>query len=86
MKAAQVIAWNLRRLRVAKRLSQESLAVDAGVDVSYVSRIENAKENPSITLLERLAVALDSDFFELVKRPTKGQGAPKTLKPGRKSR
>ena len=51
------MAWNLQRLRDAQKLSQENLAVDADVDTSYVSRIENGLENPSIAFVERLASA-----------------------------
>lgn len=40
MKATALVAWNLRLLRVKRALSQEALAVDAGVDRSYVGRIE----------------------------------------------
>jgi transcriptional regulator with XRE-family HTH domain len=69
MRAAELLAWNLRRLRVAKKLSQEALAVDAGVDTSYISRIENGLENPSIGLVERLATALDATFIDMFAVP-----------------
>lgn len=84
MRAAELLAWNLRRLRVAKGLSQESLAVDAGVDVSFISRIENGKENPSIGVVERLASAVGATFAELFKAPGRSERAPKTLPKGRK--
>ena len=84
MKAAKRIAWNLRRLRVDRELSQESLAVDAAVDVSYVSRLESALENPTVGLLERLAKALDADVSELLVEPAKGDKKPKPLKSGRR--
>jgi transcriptional regulator with XRE-family HTH domain len=84
MKAATAIGWNLRRLRVARRLSQESLAVDADVDVSYISRLENGLENPTIGLLERTAQALDVEFWELVKKPDKKDKPPKPLPSGRR--
>jgi len=64
MKAQIVVARNLRRLRVAQGLSQESLAVDATVDRTYVSRLERGLENPTVGVLERLAVALDADIAE----------------------
>lgn len=84
MRAAKLLAWNLRRLRVAKKLSQESLAVDAGVDVSYVSQLENGKENPSIGLIERLADALGANFVDLFNTPAKNERPPKPLPKGRK--
>ena len=62
-----LVARNLRRLRVAKGLSQEALAVDAAVDRTYVSRLERELENPSVAVLERLAAALGAsipEFFD----------------------
>lgn len=67
MKAQIVVARNLRRLRVLKGLSQEALAVDAGIDRTYVSRLERGLENPTVAVLERLSKALDAeivDFFD----------------------
>jgi transcriptional regulator with XRE-family HTH domain len=45
MKAQLVVARNLRRLRVLRGISQENLAVDAGIDRTYVSRMERGLEN-----------------------------------------
>ena len=53
MKATALVAWNVRKLRVRYGLSQEALAVDAGVDRSYVGRIERGIENPTAETLER---------------------------------
>ena len=67
MKARIVVSRNIRRQRVAKGLSQEALAVDAGIDRTYVSRLERGLENPTVAVLERLAAALRSkivDFFD----------------------
>lgn len=86
MKAAKRVAWNLRRLRVERELSQESLAVDAGVDVSYVSRLESAIENPTIGVLEKLAAALSSDVSVFLSEPARGDKKPKPLKSGRKAK
>jgi transcriptional regulator with XRE-family HTH domain len=62
MKASTLIARNIRRLRVARALSQEMLAVDAGIDRTYVSRLERALENPTIAVLEKLARAFSSNI------------------------
>jgi transcriptional regulator with XRE-family HTH domain len=67
MKVQTVVARNVRRLRVSKQLSQEALAVDAGIDRTYVSRLERGLENPTVRVLEGLAAALRcriADFFE----------------------
>ncbi|MER8646818.1 helix-turn-helix transcriptional regulator [Mesorhizobium sp. M1252] len=78
------IAFNLRRIRAAKRVSQENLAVDAGVDRGTISEIEGLKFNPSIDLLDRLASALEVDVAELVLAPPSDSEWPKPLKAGRK--
>ena len=78
------VAWNLRRLRVARALSQENLAVDAGVDRTAISGIENATYNPSIDLLDRLTAAIGADLAELFAIPAPEDKPPAAMKSGRK--
>ncbi|WP_154663361.1 helix-turn-helix domain-containing protein [Rhizobium giardinii] len=42
MNAQQLIALNIRRLRVAKGISQDDLALIAGVERSYTGHLERA--------------------------------------------
>jgi transcriptional regulator with XRE-family HTH domain len=84
MNAAQLVAHNLRRMRVEKGISQESLAVDAGIDRTYVSRLERCMENPSVNVLERLAVALGREIVEFFVRPEPDAAMPAVLPSGRK--
>jgi transcriptional regulator with XRE-family HTH domain len=84
MKAGALVARNIRRLRVARGLSQEALAVDAEIDRTYVSRLERGLENPSVAVLERLAKALSANIEELFKVPRAGEAAPQPLKGGRR--
>jgi transcriptional regulator with XRE-family HTH domain len=86
MKANARVARNLRRLRVKRGLSQESLAVDASIDRTYVSRLERNIENPTVAVLERIAAALDCEIAELFVSPKKGEPEPPTLPAGRRSR
>jgi transcriptional regulator with XRE-family HTH domain len=86
MKATALVAWNLRRLRVKRALSQEALAVDAGVDRSYVGRIERGVENPTVETLDRLAKALAVPAAELLSVPKSNEKPPETLRRGRKKR
>lgn len=78
------VAWNLRRIRVERGFSQESLAVDADVDRTYVSGIERLEFNPTIDLLERLADALSVDLSDLVAPLAPDAAEPKPLKSGRR--
>jgi transcriptional regulator with XRE-family HTH domain len=86
MKATALVAWNLRRLRVRRGLSQEALAVDAGVDRSYVGRIERGVENPTVETLDRLAAALEVAVGELLLAPKHGEKPPAPLRKGRKKK
>ena len=69
----------------AKGVAQEALAVDAGIDRTYVSRVERNMENPTVAVLERLAVALDVEIVELFAVPAEGAEPPATLPKGRKT-
>ena len=84
MDVHKLVAWNLRRLRVSKGLSQEALAADAEVDRAYVGRLERSLENPTIGLLGRLSQALGAHMSELFAKPKPGASPPKPLKGGRK--
>lgn len=59
---------NLRELRVQKGLSQERLALEAGVDRTLVSKIERVIANPTLEVLTRLAIALDVTVPRLLKK------------------
>ena len=69
MRARALVARNIRRLRVARDLSQEALAVDAGIDRTYVSRLERGLADPGVAVLEKLARAsnLGNAFQALMK-------------------
>lgn len=49
---------NLRQFRVARWITQEELAQQAQVSVSYVSMLENARRIPPLPRIEQLAEAL----------------------------
>ena len=54
-----VVGRNVRRLRLEKGVTQEQLAHDAELDVTYLRGIERERRNPSLMLMARLATALD---------------------------
>ncbi len=67
MDLKEVMAVNLRRLRHAKRMTQEELAERAGLSARYVGGIERADVSASVTVLGRIAEALEIDAGELVR-------------------
>lgn len=85
MNARELVAWNMRRLRVTAGLSQEHLGYEAGVDRTYISRLERKLENPSIGVLEKITNALEVHIAELFAEPDPEEKAPKPLKAGRRS-
>jgi transcriptional regulator with XRE-family HTH domain len=62
----------LRRLRLERKLSQESLAEKAGLNYKYIGRIELAKADPGADVLVRLARALTIPVGELFATITPG--------------
>lgn len=86
MKAQVLVARNVRRLRVRKGLSQEALAVDAGIDRTYVSRIERGLENPTVAVLEKFSKALGSEIAEFFSSGASVKGPIKPLQGGRKAK
>jgi transcriptional regulator with XRE-family HTH domain len=58
MDVLQRLSRNLRRLREAKGWSQEELAEQSGLHRTYVSGVERGIRNPTVTVVERLASAL----------------------------
>jgi transcriptional regulator with XRE-family HTH domain len=67
MDLKEVMAVNLRRLRHAKGMTQEELAERAGLSARYVGGIERADVSASVTVLGRIAEALEVEATELVR-------------------
>ena len=55
----------VRELRVARGLTQEELADDAGLDRSYIGGVERGERNPSLSVIEKIAEGLDVTLAEL---------------------
>jgi transcriptional regulator with XRE-family HTH domain len=60
-----VLARNVRRLRLERELSQEDLAADSSTRQALISAIEAGTANPTLDLLTRIAQALSVDFAAL---------------------
>jgi len=67
MDLRQLFATNLRRLRHAKGLSQDDLALDAEMSRSYLSQIEKGKFYVSLKVMGRLADALGVEAIEFLR-------------------
>ncbi|WP_374572471.1 helix-turn-helix domain-containing protein [Phenylobacterium sp.] len=58
---------NVRRLRLERGLTQEQLAFEAQLDLTYVGGIERGRRNPTLLVMVRLAKALGVEVLELVR-------------------
>lgn len=85
MQGRILVGRNIRRIRVARRMPQERLAFDAGVDRSYLGGMERGEENPTVDVLERVAITLAVPLRELFAELGEGTDSP-GLPRGRKPR
>jgi transcriptional regulator with XRE-family HTH domain len=56
----------MRRIRLEKQLTQESVAEGADLHPNYISSVERGERNISICNIARIAVALDVGMKDLV--------------------
>jgi transcriptional regulator with XRE-family HTH domain len=71
MNLTEVMATNVRRARHAGNMTQEELADRAGLSARYLGSIERAEVSATITVLERLALALNVDPCDLIQAPVR---------------
>lgn len=63
-----IVGRNVRRLRRTAGLTQEQLAFEARIDLTYVGGIERGRRNPSLLVMTRIAAALKADPVDLLAR------------------
>ena len=66
-----IVGDNVKRLRKQRCMTQEQLAFDAQIDLTYVGGIERGRRNPSLSVLARIARALEVDLPQLLERQSK---------------
>lgn len=58
----------MRRIRLARGLSQENLAEMLGMETNaYISRLENGKKQPSLEMVYKISRALHVAAWQIVK-------------------
>jgi transcriptional regulator with XRE-family HTH domain len=62
----EIFGRALKRWREKRGLTQEQLAHDAGITTSYANQVENGKKAPTLTVILKLARALDTTPAELL--------------------
>src|SRR6516164_5925426 len=68
-----VLAANLRRLRIARHLSLSELARATSMSKATLSSIENGRANPTVDALASLAAALRVPLGELLEELPPGE-------------
>lgn len=58
MSLGEIVAKNIRRIRLERGLSQEELADLVSINRNYVGMIERQENSPTIAMIERIAKAL----------------------------
>ena len=84
MNVRERVGWNLRRLRVGKGMSQDSLAYASEVERAYVGHLERGTRNPTVETLEKLSIVLGHDISELFAIPPENANPLPTLNAGRR--
>ena len=81
MQIREILARNLRKARHERKLSQEALAHEAGVDRTYISALERSVYSATIDMVDKLARVLDVEASALLQRSPKPERTKARLRP-----
>lgn len=82
----EAIGGNVRRMREGRGWTQAHLAELAGVETSYLQKIEYGTARPSIATLVRVADAMETSFWSIctasrAANPSRRRGRPRKPTP-----
>ena len=63
----RIFGSNVREVRIERGLTQERVAFDAEIDLTYLGGIERGKRNPSLLVMARIAKALKVELVDLLR-------------------
>src|ERR1700683_4173433 len=82
MPTNQLLARNIKRLRIQQSMSQDHLATNSGVDKTWVDGMERGQQDATVAQLEQLARALRVETAELFKQENaQATQAAKSIQP-----
>ncbi len=64
-KTAELLGQRVRALRKSRHLTQEELGAQCGINYKYIGGIERGEENPSFSILQKIAEGLGVEILEL---------------------
>lgn len=73
------IGEQIKYYRLLRGLSQEALALEAGINPAFLGHLERSLKSPTVTTLEKIAMALDIPLSELFTNPSY-KDQPDTIK------
>jgi len=65
--SAKKLGQNMKKIRLAKQMSQGDICRKLGLGRSYISNVESGKNNPTLSTITKLAKALGVRIEELIK-------------------
>ncbi len=65
--SSKKLGENLKKIRTNKNITQTELAEKLGVNKSFVSNLENGKNNPTLLTITNIADVLSIPIEELLK-------------------
>ncbi|MEY3519176.1 MAG: hypothetical protein RLZ89_2036 [Pseudomonadota bacterium] len=71
LKSQQTLAIRVKTLRMGLGLSQEAMALEAGIDRTYASQIERGVSNPSLRVICAVAEILGVEPADLLSQNDK---------------
>lgn len=66
MSLKNIVALNVRDLRIKAGLTQEELSAKAGLSPGYIARLESQPQNVTLDVIEKLASVLSSPVEKIV--------------------
>ncbi len=61
------LGMRIKYLRKEAKMSQLDLALEANINRNYISDLEKGRRNPTLVILNKIAVALNIDLSTLLK-------------------
>ncbi len=74
MDVRERVGLNLRKFRLERELSQEALAFECGLHRTYISGVERGVRNPTVLVLEQIAMALEVPSSRLLEEDGGSRG------------
>lgn len=62
-----ILAHNVEKLRVNKKLKREELSLILGFDNSYISKLEKSRINITLDKLEKISEFFEIETYKLLK-------------------